>query len=250
MYKRDQSTFYPLLLLVALTPAYACGDTGGGTGGGSMGSECSFGDECGGGKCTVANLEQTQPRCRPNDPNPKEVGDSCEKTINGQSDDCREGALCVNGSCVDLCPENSCGGSPFGDSCYVLPSGTPLCTRTCDPLLDDCFDLWQCVDDASIPTNRFVCAPKTTDERGNVVDNRRPGDECSTSIQCRPGSACMAANTQGGRCDGILRCCAFLCEEGDPSFSCPDSLSCLSAFAGGVPPPGVDPDLGVCASSF
>lgn len=237
----------PALALVVVAGTFVVGcsdDDNPSSGGASQGNECSWGDGCGSGKCTVENIEQAQPRCRSIWDNPDVIGDPCETGGDNDGDSCEEGALCVNNVCIEICQANRCSQTHVADTCYTYPSGAPLCTTECNPLLNNCWDGWQCVNDVPIPTNRFICAADT-----NSIDNSF-GGACSTSIMCQPGFACMNALAVGfDFCDGNLtECCTALCDSNDSSFQCPGLQSCLPVFLGGMTPPGFDPDLGVCAS--
>ncbi len=219
-----------------------------GGGGGGPGAACDIwdADDCGeGSKCIVDDVHQSQPRCRSVVDNPDQVGDPCSTLGANDGDTCDVGGMCLDGVCVEMCsgtPGNpTCNSGGTDGTCYIYDSGTPLCTETCDPLINgSCAGGMKCGPTTGLPAFEFVCM---LDESGN---SGVQGDSCTLQTQCAQGFACVTAlSLDFGFCEGNAnQCCTPMCELSAGNGPCPGNLQCTTAFADS-PPPGLE-DVGIC----
>jgi hypothetical protein len=158
-------------------------------------------------------------------------------------DACAAGAFCPTekGHCWALCggPEGpeAC---PAGESCLVFNDGVlPLCTPTCDPLVQDCVDA-TCVRDWAEPAG-FSCLPSWSGAVG-------PASPCVSDLECQSGALCMPAE-RFDVCAGTS-CCAIVCDlfAMQPDVACSTagvSPHCLQVSY--PPAPGYE-HVGVCVA--
>jgi hypothetical protein len=190
-------------------------------------------------------------RCSPLAPAPNSVGESC--TVEGSAvsgiDDCEIAAMCWDvdpntnqGTCVAMCtgPEiDPACADDSGTECMVQYHATvTLCLPLCDPRLQDCSALAECVpsDDA------FFCVPDQSGAEGQYADG------CSEFDACDPGLFCANAELVPSCVDS--GCCTEFCDLAlpDPNMQCTgnaDGVQCLPWYEEGSAPAGYEL-LGVC----
>lgn len=81
--------------------------------------------------------------CVPIDPAPAKVGEPCTRDEVTGVDSCENDVLCVDGTCVPMCPAGKC---PPGMACVdYLGGAVRLCEPACDPLMPLCAADEECV---------------------------------------------------------------------------------------------------------
>jgi hypothetical protein len=189
-------------------------------------------------------------RCTPLDPSPPGIGEPCVVEGSGTSgiDQCDVGAMCWNvdpltneGTCAAMCSGSlanpSCPGD--GTQCMIAYDGVVvLCLDTCDPLLQDCVAIAECVP----VDDQFFCVPDQSGAAG------LPGDGCHEIDLCDPGLFCAVPEAVPGCAD--LGCCAEFCDLAlpDPDTQCSsnaDGVQCLPWYDEGAAPAGYEL-LGAC----
>ena len=190
-------------------------------------------------------------RCSPVDPSPPGIGEPCLVEGSGTSgiDECDVGAMCWNvdpltneGTCAAMCsgsPANpSCPGDGATQCMIAYDSVVALCLEACDPLLQDCVAIAECVP----VDDQFFCVPDQSGAAG------LPGDGCDEIDLCDPGLFCAAPEAVPGCVDA--GCCTEFCDVTlvDANSQCSanaDGVECVPWFAEGRTPPAYLP-LGAC----
>ena len=198
------------------------------------GEKCTAYREAAVGCCTDAN------KCVPAMGN-FQAGDGCWRE--DDNDDCDVGLFCWttpitgtgSGVCHSFCDVDAAEACDPGFNCRSFNEGTlPLCVKECDPLAPSCPPSQGCY---LIFENEFACANTVAVEGGGA-----DGDSCVAVNSCNPGNACVFAEAKPG-CD-TPRCCTAFCDVDDAN-PCADSEMCISLFAEGDAPPGLE-HVGVC----
>jgi len=224
----------------------------GGGSGGSNGAPCDiFNQDCPilpvHLKCTVDDIWDDIPRCRPVTDNPDQVGVPCSELGDNDGDSCDVDGLCLDGLCREMHIDGvSCNHNEIS---HMYTSGVRLCEEKCDPLYaGECGSGKHCTSTDSSPDGIFSCY---------VTDNLNLGSfgkGCVSSHQCQEGAICLQSNTvPNGYCDnGLTHCCVPLCDidQGD-SFchSETGASTCCMTIYNNSTPPGLE-HIGACVLSF
>jgi len=214
---------------------------------GVNGAFCDFdAQDCPDGyKCTVEDLWQDQPRCRPLQDNPDQVGDECSELGNNDGDSCDVDGLCLGGVCRPLqyggnnCPNPS-------HVPHIYPSAVNLCEEDCDPLLNGACsgNDHHCTRTSGSPDGRFSCAYSGNTNLANWEEF------CVSDYQCQQGSICLSESAMPfGYCNNGPNCCVPLCDLSENTDNCSfytgsQFTSCQSVY-GNSPVPGLE-HVGAC----
>lgn len=171
------------------------------------------------------------------------VGEACVwDGFAAGTDDCDATSMCWNlvesdgawtGTCAPYCTGTPdlpmC---PDGYSCLLSgDSDLALCSKNCDPLLQDCNDGYACFWDGIA----FQCVFTT--------DGVPSGQPCGYINDCAKGNLCADASVLPG-CQGSA-CCVPYCDLLDPDCSALAGTECVAFFEMGMAPPGLE-HIGVC----
>ncbi|MBA3545079.1 MAG: hypothetical protein H0T76_01205 [Nannocystis sp.] len=171
-------------------------------------------------------------------------GDPCtvEGGLASGIDDCAKGYICQspdeegkNGVCLEFCqPDDSCPNTIGETFCIPANDGfLPICSRVCDPLVQDCPGTQGCYGDPSGPP--FFCYGP------DPKDGGQDGTKCEFTNACLAGLYCAASATVEGCPADSLGCCTPFCPlDGDV---CTGGEQCVVFYT--YPPPGTE-NIGVC----
>lgn len=190
-----------------------------------------FAQDCPPGSKCNSNGDETV--CTPQDPAPGAPGDPCTRADPGV-DSCAAGGLCwIDDVCHAYCldPQVPC---PKGQACVNADGLATVCVASCNPLAPSCPAGQVCV----IPSSGIpVCAPDVSGAGGEA------GDVCEFVNACDPGNQCDQTGTVPD-CAG-KSCCTPFCDFGVPDPGCPPGQKCLSFYAPGSAPAGLE-FVGTC----
>ncbi len=192
------------------------------------------------------------------------VGDACRACAG--SEDCPDGMICAQGSCVGCVTSSQCGDQVCSDGACVPCTATLSCggERVCNVPVGACQECLvnldcdsgeacvagrcfaQCVDDVDCP-GAFCVDHACVACRDNA--DCASDHWCDAGL-CTPGCTTDAACTGGRVCDLPTRTCVLPCSATCPTGqTCDDGGLCRAACDGSFPCPGnleCDPVEGVC----
>jgi hypothetical protein len=150
----------------------------------------------------------------------------CQKFCDPQGDDCQPDQIC----------------KVFFEALENTQE-VPLCSDTCDPLLQDCARTdWVCMPEVPIVGDGggFICVPPPI---GNAKDL---GDPCDLGNSCGAGNVCAAATAVQGCTDTF--CCTRYCDLSDPNADadCDADLTSTMCISQGSTDPKWS-NVGICA---
>ena len=171
-------------------------------------------------------------------------GDACEieGSLASGIDNCAKGYICQspdaelkNGVCLEFCqPDDSCPNTSGETFCIPANEGVlPICSRVCDPLVQDCPGTQGCYGDPAGPP--FFCYGP------DPKDGGQDGSTCEFTNACLTGLHCNDGATLEGCPPDSLGCCTPFCPlDGDV---CTGAEECVAFYTD--PVPGAE-NIGIC----
>lgn len=214
-----------------------------------LGQDCPEGEKCAPFADHFDSPGYDAARCLDVVEEPAQDGEPCMVMGDEWSgrDDCDVGLVCYEldpetdtGVCRALCDPGGAACSDPSTTCVSwFDGGLPICSPTCDPLLQDCGPGMACVGDPDIVCDAGACGISRPPNTGVALQ----GEPCDWPTDCELGLQCTDGAVVPGCVDA--RCCTEICDAADPaSCDAVPGTSCVPVDSASCPPAIYD--AGVC----